>query len=271
MDKIDLSIIIVTYNCEKYIKNCLDSVIKASYDINYEIIIFDNDSKDKTTSIIEAEHKKARLIRSRSNLGFAKGNNEAVKISRGKYILLLNHDTILLNHISKALNIVKYDNKIGALGIKMLNKEKGYERSAGKFPNPYQLIKFSLLNIKSEEFVTGNFKTPEILRKVDWITGAFLLTRKKYWNKVKGLDEQYFMYVEDVDFCKKLELIGKQVVFLPSISFIHFIGFNKTREILLIKGYRIYADKFFKKHNILIAKTCLLINYGYKKATKSFY
>lgn len=271
METIELSIIIVTYNSEKYIKNCLDSVIKTGYDINYEIIIFDNDSKDKTTTIIEAEYEKVRIIRSRSNLGFAKGNNEAVKISRGKYILLLNHDTILLNHISKGLNIVKNDDKIGALGIKMLNKDKVYERSVGKFPKPHQLIKFSLLNIKSEEFVTGNFEKPEFLRKVDWISGAFLLTRKKYWDKVKGLDEQYFMYVEDVDFCKKLELIGKQIVFLPSIRFIHFIGFNKTREILLIKGYRIYADKFFKKHNKLIAKTCLLINYGYKKATKRFY
>jgi GT2 family glycosyltransferase len=271
MQNIELSIIIVTYNCEKYIKNCLDSILKYCSDVNYELIVFDNDSNDNTINIIESDYTKVKLIRSQSNLGFAKGNNEAVNVSKGKYILLLNHDTILLNNISKALKIVEKDDKIGALGIKMLNQNKIYESSVGKFPTPFKLIKFSLFNEKSAEFISGNFNSPETLRKVDWITGAFLLTRKKYWDEVEGLDEKYFMYVEDVDFCKKINLIGKQVVFLPSLSFIHFIGFNRKREILLIKGYRIYANKFYKKHNKLIAKSCLFINYGYKKAIKGFY
>jgi len=271
MSKFNLSIIIVTFNSEKYIQNCINSIVEYCLDINYEIVIIDNNSIDNTVKIIKEGFNDIVLIESKKNLGFAGGNNLGAKYCSGEYFLLLNHDTILLEKISIILDIFKKNTAIGALGIKMLNEKKNYICSAGNFPKPYQLLKLSLFEIKSKEFVNGNFDEPHKIRIVDWVSGAFLLTKKKYWNKVGGLDEKYFMYVEDVDFCKKLSLIGKITVFLPSINYLHFVGFNKKREIQLIKGYKIFSKKFFNKYGSKLANICLDLNYEYKKAYKSLY
>jgi len=268
---IELSIIIVTYNSEKYVSKCLESIKSQCYRLNYEIIILDNNSKDKTIELLESNYNNIRLIKSKKNLGFSKGNNKAIKHSKGEYILLLNIDTILLQDLSEILNQFKNTESIGALGIKMLDKNQKYLLSVGKFPKSWNLLKFSFLNNISTEFKSGEFNNPNQLRKVDWITGAFLLTKREYWDSVNGLDEDYFMYVEDVDYCKKLNAINKYVFFLPSHSFIHFVGFNKNREKLLIKGYRIFVDKHFKGFNKTIAKASLKINYVYKKTFKGFY
>ena len=136
----------------------------------------------------------------------------------------------------------------------------------GKFPKSFSLIKFSLLEEKRREFVTGNFSNKNYF--VDWVTGAFLLTTKKIWNQVNGLDEDYFMYVEDVDFCKKVSKINYKTVFLSTVSYIHFVGFNKTREIKLINGYKLYSSKHFNLVSSILAKICLNINYVYKKKVK---
>ena len=209
MSKIDLSIIIITYNSEKYIKDCFSSIYHHCSDINYEIIVLDNNSKDNTVNLIKRECPKTTLIKSNDNLGFSKGNNQAINHSTGEFILLLNIDIILLHNLSEILDQFKNTESIGALGIKMLDKNKKYLLSVGNFPKPWSLIKLSFLNNISTEFSTGRFDNPNNLRKVDWITGAFLLTKRRYWDKVNGLDEDYFMYVEDVDYCKKLEQINK--------------------------------------------------------------
>lgn len=271
MNKTDLSIIIITYNSESYINDCFESIYKHCKGINYEIIILDNNSQDRTIDIIESDYDNVKLIKSKINLGFSKGNNKAVQYSKGDYVLLLNIDTILLQDISGLLSLFKNSNKIGALGIKMLDANKNYQLSVGKFPKPWNLIKLSFLNNISPEFTNGQFDNPNKLRKVDWITGAFLLTKKEYWDNVKGLDEDYFMYVEDVDFCKKLEYLNKDTYYLPSLSYIHFVGFNKNRERFLIKGYAIFVEKHFKGLNKIIAKFSLKINYAFKKTIKSFY
>jgi len=267
----ELSIIIVTFNSEKYISKCLESIKTQCSKLNYEIIIFDNYSEDRTIELLESNYNNIRLIKSKKNLGFSKGNNQAINHSTGKYILLLNIDTILLQDLSEILNQFKNTESIGALGIKMLDKDKKYLLSVGNFPKPWSLIKLSSLNNISTEFISGHFNNPNQLRKVDWITGAFLLTKREYWDAVNGLDEDYFMYVEDVDFCKKLETINKYVYFLPSHYFIHFVGFNKNRERLLIKGYSIFVDKHFRRLNRILAKTSLKINYAYKNIFKGLY
>jgi len=271
MNKIDLSIIIITYNSDQYINDCFKSIYKHCKGINYEIIVFDNNSKDRTINILESDFKNIKLIKSNINLGFSKGNNKAVHYSKGDYVLLLNIDTILLQDISELLHLFKNTKKIGALGIKMLDANKNYLLSVGKFPKPWSLIKLSFLNNISAEFTTGQFDNPNQLRKVDWITGAFLLTKREYWNSVNGLDEDYFMYVEDVDYCKKLEYLNKDTFYLPSLSYIHFVGFNKNREKFLIKGYGIFAEKHFKDLNKIIAIVSLKINNAFKKTIKSFY
>ncbi|MFD1314948.1 glycosyltransferase family 2 protein [Namhaeicola litoreus] len=264
MGKIKLSIIIVTFNSGRYLKDCLASIEQFCSFLPYEIWISDNNSTDNTIEIAK-EFSNVLILQNKENLGFAKANNLAVNQAKGEYVLLLNHDTILLNSLKPAFELIENELNIGAVGIKMLNGEKSYIPSVGRYPKPWQFIKFSSFQEKREAFVTGNFKNPNVSLKVDWITGAFLLTRKEDYQKAGGLDEAYFMYVEDVDFCKRLTLMGKEILFLPSICFVHFVGFNKTREIMLLKGFEIYIEKYFTGVEFAIARTCLNINYAVKK------
>jgi|TARA_B110000240_G_scaffold71342_1_gene81232 GT2 family glycosyltransferase len=261
----NLSIIIVNYNGEKFLKNCIDSIYENCTSEDFEIIIVDNNSSDNSISIIKEFYPNCILIESKENLGFAKGNNLGVKNCNGKFVLLLNNDTILLQEISPAFQELRKKN-VGIVGVKMLDCNKNYLTSVGKFPKSFSLIKFSLLEEKRREFVTGNFSNKNYF--VDWVTGAFLLTTKKIWNQVNGLDEDYFMYVEDVDFCKKVSKINYKTVFLSTVSYIHFVGFNKTREIKLINGYKLYSSKHFNLVSSILAKICLNINYVYKKKVK---
>jgi GT2 family glycosyltransferase len=244
----ELSIIIVNYNGETYLEDCINSIYTYCSFIDYEVIIVDNNSTDNSVSLIKNKYPKIKLIESIENLGFARGNNLAVKNSSGKNILLLNNDTILLEDISIALEELSKEN-VGIVSIKMLGKNKQYRKSAGNFPTISSLIFFTKLHLKNYGFETGNFIKDTI--EVDWLEGSFLLTKKEYFIKVGGLSEDYFMYVEDVDFCKKIALLGKKRIFITNISYIHYGGFNKRRQFRLIDGYKIYVNKYFNNMKFL--------------------
>jgi len=270
MGKIKLSIIIVNYNCGIYLEECISSIYATCTSFTFEIIVFDNNSSDNSIDFLEKDYKDVILIKSNENLGFAKGNNKAAATAKGEYVLLLNNDTILLQDIDPLFSIFENDDNVGVVGIKMLNTQQKYIASFGKFPSAVRLLRFSNLNYSSTEFLTGNFNDKKHIQ-VDWVSGSFLMVKNKDWQQVKGLDEDYFMYVEDVDFCKKITLIGKKIVFVPSISYIHHVGFNPSREMNLIKGYFLYSSKHFNKFEQIIAKLSLSLNYAIKKTFKNLH
>jgi GT2 family glycosyltransferase len=243
MQKLDLSIIIVNYNGKHYLKDCLQSIKKNCSSFKYEVIIVDNLSIDGSQNFIKNEYPFVHLIENEENYGFAKGNNIGVNQAKGSSLLLLNNDVILLDDLSPVVNKVK-EKEIGVIGIKMLDEEKKYQKSAGRFPGLKELIFFSRLFLSGEGFSTGEF-TKDIL-EVDWVQGSFMIVKKEDYHIVKGLDETYFMYVEDVDFCKKIAQTGKRNLYFHDTSYIHYGGFNKARHPLLIKGFKIYVQKHFK-------------------------
>lgn len=244
MNKIDLSIIIVNYNGKHYLEECLRSIGTCCASFSYEVIIVDNNSSDGSQEFIKTYFPEAHLFEHDYNAGFAKGNNLGARIAKGKVLLLLNNDVILLNDLTSLLNKAKQD-EVGAIGIKMLDKDKNYQVSVGKFPGIKELIFFSKLFRSDTEFVKGMF-TKEFI-DVDWVQGSFLMVKREDYIRINGLDESYFMYVEDLDFCKKMAQIGKKNLFNGNISYIHFGGFNKSRQPLLIDGYIIYVNKHFKR------------------------
>lgn len=259
---IELSVIIVNYNGAHHFKACLASLTQNLKGISHEVIVVDNNSTDNSCEYLEENHPNIRLIKNKENLGFGRGNNLGVSQAKGETILLLNNDTILLDHLSEALETLHENNDHGIVAINMLNAEKKYLNAVGRFPTPFKLIKISFLNDNRKAFKTGSFNKQRY--DVDWVTGAFMLMRKKDFLSVKGFDLDYFMYVEDVDLCKKIETLGKKCVFLPNISYIHFVGFNTKREQLLIEGYRTYASKHFGKWGNLMANIALTINMAVK-------
>jgi GT2 family glycosyltransferase len=209
------------------------------------------------------------LLESKVNLGFGKGNNEAVKQAKGDYLLLINNDTILLNDVTPILECIKNDEKVGVIGINMLDANKQYLPPSGNFPNVQNMFFMKKLFQTGAEFQTGIFSKTSY--EVDWLGGSFLFLTKELYERVGGFSEDYFMYVEDVDFCKKIADIGYKRIFLPNYSYIHFVGFDKTRKPLLIKGFEIYISKHFTGLEKGIVFTALKINKLVKKIKKCFH
>lgn len=240
----ELSIIIVNYNGHKYLKNCFDSIYEKLSDVSFEIIVIDNNSSDDSCNFIKVNYPQIVLLEPKINYGFGKGNNEAVKAARGKYLLLLNNDTILIDQLRPVLDFLISDKNIGVLGINMLNANHDYLPVAGVFPNKKNMFRFKNLLDVNQDLNTNNFSKKSYY--VDWLSGSFMMLPRDVYEKVNGFDEDYFLYVEDVDFCKKIENAGLKRVFLPSFRYIHFVGFNKSKNKMLVKGYRIFIQKHFK-------------------------
>lgn len=255
---IELSVIIVNYNGNKFIENCLNSLYTKLSEISFEIIIIDNLSTDASCAFIKEFYPDVILLESKINHGFGKGNNEAVKLAKGEFLLLLNNDTILLDNLKPIVNILKEDSTIGVVGINMLDATKNHLPAAGNFPNLSNMFQLKKLLDKGKEFNQGNFTKDSY--EVDWLGGSFLMMSKKIYQEIGGFDEDYFMYVEDVDLCKKIANKGYKRIFLPNYNYIHFVGFDKSKKPLLIKGYEIYISKHFKGFNKVIILIALKIN-----------
>jgi GT2 family glycosyltransferase len=263
MNNILVSVIIVNYNGLKYLDDCFISIKKNLQNISYEIIVVDNLSTDESVEFIKKKYPEVILIESTINLGFGQGNNLGVKHAKGKLVLLLNNDTILLNSLHETISFFMQNKAIGALGIKMLDANQNYLQSVGKFPNFINMLFFRKLFNNSKEFISGNFNNEVYF--VDWITGAFMLINKETYTKINGFDPEYFMYVEDVDLCKKITNQNLKIAFYPSSEYIHFIGFNPKKNPLIIKGYQTYLKKHHTFLSRIILNCSLLINKAVKK------
>lgn len=262
----ELSIIIVNYNGKAFLKDCFDSIENVVKNITHEIIVIDNNSSDDSCNYIKKYYSNVILIESKINHGFGKGNNEAVKRASGKHLLLLNNDTILLNSISSLITFLDKNINIGAIGINMLNPEKKYLNAAGNFPNFFNLLWMKLTFQINSDFISGKFN--QDFYDVDWLTGSFLLIPKRIYDEINGFDEDYFLYVEDVDLCKKIANKRYRRVFCSRINYIHFVGFNKSKNHLLVKGYKIFISKHTKGVCKIFYNTALLINSSIKKIKK---
>jgi GT2 family glycosyltransferase len=264
-----LSIIIVNYNGERFLKDCIESIKNTCHDISYEIIIVDNASQDNSVELLESQFiKDITLIKSKDNLGFAKGNNLGVSKSNGELILLLNNDTILKHSLKAAIEALKNEN-VGVVGIKMLGKDGEYRHSVGYFPSASRLLKLTRLYNFTNGFKTGNFKE-NIPKPVDWVEGSFLMTKTSIYHKVNGLDENYFMYVEDIDFCKKVTTHNFKVLYLPNIEYLHFGGYGASREHMLKEGFKKYINKHLKTPNKQLALLSVGFNFIIKDVKKTF-
>ena len=239
-----LSILIVNFNGKDFLGPCFDSITQH-VTIPYEIIVVDNASHDGSVEYIQINYPDIKLIISENNLGFAAGNNLAASISKGKYLLLLNNDTLLLDDLKNAIAILSTNSSIGALGCKMLGRSNEYRFSAGHFPTPLRLFYFTTIFKRNGQFRNGNFSgCSKDFYDVDWVEGSFMLTRFDLWKRLDGMDEGYFMYGEDIDFCKRIKNLGFKVIYFPSLSFLHYGGYNSNRLGMLIKGFRRYHKKF---------------------------
>jgi GT2 family glycosyltransferase len=259
-----ISVVIVNYNGLNYLDSCFKSLYKHLSDLSYEIIVVDNNSTDKSVAFIKENFPKVIIIQSNGNLGFGRANNLGVFHSKGETLLLLNNDTILLDNLKPAVEVLYSNPFYGIITINMLNENRNYIPAVGRFPSPFRMLKISFSKDKRREFVEGKFNLDQNYI-VDWVTGAFMLIRKKDYLDLQGFDSDYFMYVEDVDLCKRMNDLGKLCLFVPSLNYIHFVGHNTSRNRLLMSSYQIYCKKHFSGISRLIALIMMSINIFIKR------
>ena len=253
MVKIDLSIVIVSYNTKKVTEDCIESINRSltNTKIKYEIVIVDNDSRDGSAQTLQkiAQNKVNQLSYSQtgSNLGFGRGNNFGVKKAVGKYILLLNTDTIVLNRaIEKLYNFyVENEKEVHFLGAKLLNLDLTPQPSACRF---FTLpVVFATLLLKGDYWGLTR-SSPDKFCQVDWISGACIMTTKKHYQRLGGFDKNIFMYMEEVDLLYRAKKLGLNTFFYPASQIIHLGSASsngKTFPILQVyKGFLF----FYKKH-----------------------
>lgn len=268
MYQYDLSIIIVNWNAEQLLVNCLKSIYDNTSSVKYEIIIVDNNSKDNSCVRIKKEfsHKdNLLLIENQDNKGFAHANNQAIKIARGKAVLLLNPDTIINGDvIGKVYKCLADDDQLGVAGCKVLNPDGTLQlacrRMAPKpkdaffklfgvsklFRNNKNLSRYNLTHVSEEEFL-----------EVDSVSGCFLMMKKEVIDKIGLLDETYFMYGEEMDWCMRAKKAGYVVKYCPVGTIIHFkgesskqLGVKATYE--FYRAMLIFYNKYNKEDNIFI-------------------
>ena len=251
-----LSIIIVNFNGKHFFDACLKSIVE-NVPFAHEVIVVDNASSDGSVEYLRNNYMHVRVIENERNLGFAAGTNLGAGLAQGDYLLLLNNDTLLLDDLSQAVELMESNGAIGALGARMLDKNREYNHSAGYFPAPWRLLRFSLLFQNEGGFRDGVFSCHDQYHPVDWVEGSFLLTPVTVWRELGGLDERYFMYVEDVDYAYRVAALGKRVVFSPRVSYIHFGGSTQERVVVLAKGFRLYHEAHSGYLKKSLANVCL--------------
>jgi GT2 family glycosyltransferase len=221
----DVSIIIVNWNTKKLLHDCLASIYKFTRDIDFEVIVVDNGSSDKSSDMVKKDFPQVKLVINKDNLGFTKANNKGIKIAKGKYILLLNSDTYLVeNSLKKLITIANQKEKVGAIGPLLLNEDKSVQQSVGFFPHlPQVLWWMSFLDDLPFGYLLKPYhvnhdlfyKKPE---DVDWVTGAAILVPRKVIDKVGLLDEQIFMYGEEVSGVIASKERATMYIFLQKIN-----------------------------------------------------
>lgn len=224
----DLSIIIVTYNSEKYIAKCIDSINCNLKDVSFETIVVDNNSTDATVAIL-TEKPNVILLRNNKNVGFAAANNRGIKSARGSFVLILNPDIIITSStvLKDMISYYIQNPSTGIMSARLFYEDGSVQESARKFPAiSFFLIRgFKLEQVfkKSKFYQLNTFdcELPKKPIKVDWVIGAFMLMKKTYLEEVGMFDEKYFMYYEDADLCLKFKRKGYKIVYYPLATAIH--------------------------------------------------
>ena len=239
-----LSIIIVNWNNEALLKNCLDSIFKTHHNRGYEIIVVDNHSADDSVTLIKKKYPEIRLIKNKENYGFARANNQAIKIARGNYLLLLNNDTLVTedNCFSRMVQVMQDHPEIGVLGCRLYYPDGTLQSAGEEFPSAWNVFRNQILFMKSWQRLKDNNKIGNGYKKTDYVCGACLMTSQKIIKQVGMLQEDYFMYGEDVEFCYRVEQAGYEVGIINDISIVHLHSKSTEKNIIEILKHSISND-----------------------------
>jgi len=257
-----LSIVIVNYNVEYFLEQCLNSVFSALEGIDGEVFVVDNNSVDASVEMVKTKFPAVKIIENKDNVGFSVANNQALKISSGEYSLLLNPDTVVEEDtFSSIIEFMDNHPDAGGLGVKMIDgKGKFLPESKRGLPTPsvafYKIFGLNTLFPRSKKFGKyhlGHLDKDEV-HEIDILSGAFMLMRKKVLDKIGLLDEDFFMYGEDIDLSYRIIKAGYKNYYFPKTTIIHYKGESTKKSsvnyvFVFYNAMIIFAKKHFSQKN----------------------
>lgn len=252
----DLTVQIVNWNAREHLRQSLRSILEHPPHLEYEILVLDNASWDGSAQMIEKEFPQVRLLVSEQNLGFSKGHNLLAKGAQGRYLFLLNPDTLVMpGALDKLVAFADAHPEVGIVGPKILNPDGSLQYSCRTFPNPIAAL---FRNTPLGKLFPHNRYTRDYLmtdwdhnstREVDWVSGAAMFVRKSLYDQLGGFDEQFFMYCEDMDICYRAWQAGSKVVYYPEPVIVHAIG--RSTDLVanrMIRTFHQSMYRYYKKH-----------------------
>jgi GT2 family glycosyltransferase len=240
----DVSVVIVSWNTRDILRDCLHSIFQQTRKVSFEVFVIDNNSGDGSAEMVRSEFPKVKLIENKENRGFAAANNQAIRIASARYTLLLNPDTIVLDDaISRCVGYADLHTDVGVVGCQVLEDEDRISPTSFSFPTPMTV--FLELSGLSRAFPRSRlFGRPEYgwwdrttEQDVDVIAGMFMLVRREAIAQVGLLDESFFLYYEETDWCYRLSRAGWRRVFIPCARIVHLDGGRKSTSQIRIKMF----------------------------------
>jgi GT2 family glycosyltransferase len=255
---IDLSIIIVNYNAKELLRKCLESIFRYQKDLDFEVTVIDNHSDDGSTQMLKGEYLQVKLLQNHRNLGFAAACNQGIRRSRGRFILLLNPDTEFTSGgITRMVEFLDAHAKVGICGPQMIDPKGEVLFSCRSFPSFLTAISSSqsvLNRLFPKNPLSKKYLLKDVDRsqegEVDWVSGSSLLAKREVFEKIGFLDEIFFMYVEDVDFCYRAKKSGFSVYYFPQVTVVHQVGAStRRRRISMEVEHHKSMYHFYRKHH----------------------
>ncbi len=265
----DVSIIVVNLNTRQLLQNCLASIGRNVRDVSSEVIVVDNGSTDGSCEMVARDFPDVRLICNAENRGFAAANNQAIPLAQGRYVLLLNSDTIVLGDVLRqSVRYMDRHSEVGILGCRVLNEDRTPQLTCLRFPTLVNLAlkTFGLSRLRWPRFFDRyqmTYWARDDVRDVDTVTGCYMFCRARAIDDVGLLDESFFFYGEETDWCKRFWQRGWRLRFAPIGEIVHYgsmtsKSFNSRRDLMLTKGLLQYHQKHSSRPVYLLTLLTLL-------------
>ncbi|MCS1394262.1 glycosyltransferase family 2 protein [Lysinibacillus boronitolerans] len=262
----DLSIVIVNYNTKKLTLECIKSIYNANKLYDVEIIVVDNASSDDSVSAIKNLFPRVHIIENQKNVGFSKANNQAICTSDARYVLLLNSDTIVKkDSLSTIIEYMDVFQDVGAVGCEVNLADGTLDKACHRgFPTPdasfYYMIGLAQKYPTSPKYNSyhKSYLNMKEIHDIDCLVGAFMMVRREVIEQVGLLDEEFFMYGEDIDWCYRIKEAGWRIVYNPTVSITHYKGASSRKKPFKIvyefhrAMYIFHKKHFAKKYNFFV-------------------
>jgi GT2 family glycosyltransferase len=264
----DISVVIVNWNTRDILRDCLKTIYEQTARVDFEVVVVDNASEDGSVEMVRSEFPQAVLLANQKNVGYAAANNQGMKIAGGRYVLVLNSDTLILDGaIDKMVEFADAHPGAGVLGCRVRNADGTLQPTCFMFPSA--LNSFLSALYLNKLFPRSRFFGREAMswwdrndvREVEVVTGCFMLVRKEALDEIGLMDERFFMYAEETDWCWRFRKAGWQVLFTPTAEIVHLGGQSTAkRSAEMFVQLRVSILKFVLKNQGRLAGAIVRLN-----------